>query len=712
MIPSPLSGKSRRLALTASVAAGAILGATLVDAVEQLELEVEKIEGTGWRAEGVAIRLNLPENGAGASATVARLTLGDPQQTFANVRIDCPEVEVSVQEISCEKAVIAGKLGALGMQAVAGRVRYARTNGDIEVRLNGLHVADGRVAIDGSMKQSGWNVSARIERMQVGRVLELAHQLKLPVPQLTGSGVATGTLTASGVGGELSRGVIAMGIADVTVNNEEGSLATEKLSASLHADVRRSGDALLFNADLKSSAGQAYAQPIFLDFGAHALSLSARGVRRGDELKLEHFALDHRQVAEGQGSASLDFKEEQPLRELRLKLAGLRFPGAYTAYLQPMLLDTSFKSMTTSGALSGDIEISGGSPRKVDLRFDQLTLDDGARRLVIRDLTGDVHWLDAGMASTADNDEESEAPRTAADSTLQWSGGALLNLDLGPAALKFRTQSRQMRLLEPSRIPLLDGALDLESLRVRNAGLPSVAFIIDATIQPISAGEICKAFGWPEFGGKLEGKISKLRVRQRVATLGTTLEARVFDGIVKISDLKLDQPFSAWPRFYSNIALENLDLALVTSAFSFGGITGRLSGDIKGLELFNWSPVAFDAKLHTPANDRSQHRISQRAVENIGSIGGGGAGVTAALSSGVLRFFENFNYERLGFSCRLENDVCHLDGVEPAPNGGYYLVKGKGLPRIDVIGGARRVDWPRLVQQLIAATESGGPVVD
>jgi hypothetical protein len=29
-----------------------------------------------------------------------------------------------------------------------------------------------------------------------------------------------------------------------------------------------------------------------------------------------------------------------------------------------------------------------------------------------------------------------------------------------------------------------------------------------------------------------------------------------------------------------------------------------------------------------------------------------------------------------------------------------------------VIGNSRRVDWPRLVEQLIAVTESGGPVVE
>jgi hypothetical protein len=127
--------------------------------------------------------------------------------------------------------------------------------------------------------------------------------------------------------------------------------------------------------------------------------------------------------------------------------------------------------------------------------------------------------------------------------------------------------------------------------------------------------------------------------------------------------------------------------------------------------MFNWQPVAFDASLHTPLDDKSPHRISQRAVENIGSIGGGGAGITQALSSGLLRFFDDFKYDRLGISCRLENEICLMNGVAPAPKGGYYLVKGEGVPRIDVIGGAQRVDWPRLVQQLIAVTESSGPVV-
>jgi hypothetical protein len=33
---------------------------------------------------------------------------------------------------------------------------------------------------------------------------------------------------------------------------------------------------------------------------------------------------------------------------------------------------------------------------------------------------------------------------------------------------------------------------------------------------------------------------------------------------------------------------------------------------------------------------------------------------------------------------------------------GYYIVKGRGIPRIDIIGSTGRVDWPRLVSQIVA----------
>jgi hypothetical protein len=239
-----------------------------------------------------------------------------------------------------------------------------------------------------------------------------------------------------------------------------------------------------------------------------------------------------------------------------------------------------------------------------------------------------------------------------------------------------------------------------------------MTFALDANLVPLSLQRLSRAFGWPEFGGQLGGRISDLKLQDGVLTLSTTLQARVFDGRLEVSDLRLEDPFGAWPRLYSSIGIFNLDLEQVTSAFSFGRITGRLSGYVNELVLFNWMPVEFDARLYTPPEDRSRHRISQRAVQNIGNLGGGGAGVGAALSSGAMSFFDEFNYAKLGISCRLEKEVCLMDGVDPAPNGGYYLVKGRGLPRINVIGNAPQVDWPRLVAQIQAIMESSGPVVE
>ena len=64
-----------------------------------------------------------------------------------------------------------------------------------------------------------------------------------------------------------------------------------------------------------------------------------------------------------------------------------------------------------------------------------------------------------------------------------------------------------------------------------------------------------------------------------------------------------------------------------------------------------------------------------------------------------LRVFEEFRYDKIDLKVQLEGDVAELDGLARA-DGGYYLVKGAGLPRIDVIGRNRSVAWKDLVERL------------
>jgi len=675
--------------------------------VPDVVLSLERAQGEGWHA--LDLRIELSRTGAQFAAvlTVGQLKLASMQEALRAVRIECPRLELSDAAFGCNEGRIAAAWPVIGPQVLEARVRYGRADAKLDISLNGLRLAQGTATLQGGLRAQAWQGELKMSDVPLAKLMELAAALSLPVDGWSAEGSVGLSVEARGSGTRLRMARIDAGVSALTANNDSGSIASDQLAMRLHGRLHgddRAADTMHFTAQVESGVGQAYVQPLFLDFGAHALAVQARGsFAPGRSLRIDRFAWTHADVAQASGEARIDFDARPALRSMRLALAGLHFPGAYESYFQPLLLDTNFKSLRTSGRVEGHLLIEDGAPREIAVILDELGVDDGRQGFVLEGLAGQVNWGAPSMAPA------SATPLPA--SHLQWRSGAVFGLALGGGALAFVASDRQLRLLRPARIPVLDGAIDVESFRMRHAGSAGMAFLIDAQLEPVSVTELCRAFGWPEFGGRLGGKISKLRLRDGVLTLGTTLRAQVFDGEVTVADLRLEEPFGQWPRFYSNIALDNLDLELLTRAFSFGRISGRLSGAIDGLQLFNWIPVAFDARLYTPEHDRSRHRISQRAVQNIGSIGGGGAGVAAALSSGVMRFFDDFNYDRLGVSCRLHNDVCTMGGVEARADGTYYLVKGRGLPRIDVIGSSHRVDWPRLVRQLGAVTQSEGPVV-
>ena len=58
---------------------------------------------------------------------------------------------------------------------------------------------------------------------------------------------------------------------------------------------------------------------------------------------------------------------------------------------------------------------------------------------------------------------------------------------------------------------------------------------------------------------------------------------------------------------------------------------------------------------------------------------------------------------------RLIGEVCEMSGIEPAAIG-YYIVKGAGIPRIDIVGSQGRVSWNQLMSS-IATADFGGTTV-
>ncbi|MGH8203254.1 MAG: hypothetical protein ACREST_01510 [Steroidobacteraceae bacterium] len=674
-------------------------------AAGKVQIEVGQLEFDGLAIEGLEAELSLTGRAAGSvslrAARVHGIAATGPLSKFA---LDCPRLEVEGHEISCDRGRLSGALGRLGTQDTRFTARRG-ADGSLRLAFESLGIAGGGGRVDIELDGERWRADANLSGLDVAGLAELAKPwLELPAGFTVGGRVA-GSIRATGDGDVLRTAVADIAIGTLDFADAAGTLAGEKLAGSF--SVAATADAssrMPAKGSVALSAGQAYSDPVFLDFGAHHAKLEFDGVldTASARFAANSFTLDHAGVVEAGGSGTVDFAGGTLLPDARIRIDRLQLANALPAYAQPFLLDSAFKDFSGGGTVSGEIDIDGGLPTRAAFRLDAVTIGSQTASVSLEGLRGSLNWFDdASRSALAGRIDD-----TLFLSGLEWDSGRLWGLELGPAALPFATAGRHFRLLEPVMLPVFDGGLAIDTLRVRHAGTAGMYVRFDAEVRPISVALLSRAFGWPEFQGTLEGRIPGLQLREGVVTLDGNLEARVFDGRVAVRDLRLRDPLGKYPRFFADIGIENLDLEMVTRTFEFGSITGRLSGYVTGLETFGWMPEAFDAFLYTPAGDDSRHRISQRAVTNLSSIGGGsGGGVAAALQGGFLRFFDDFKYDRLGLSCRLANDVCIMGGVLPAP-GGYYIVKGAGLPRINVIGSQTRVAWTTLVRQLGAVMQS------
>ena len=210
---------------------------------------------------------------------------------------------------------------------------------------------------------------------------------------------------------------------------------------------------------------------------------------------------------------------------------------------------------------------------------------------------------------------------------------------------------------------------------------------------------LTQALGLPSMAGRLSASLPGVRVSPGEITFDGAVVMSVFDGYVQATQLHVREPFGVASHVRADIEARHLDLAQLTDTFSFGSITGFVDADVRGLELVRWRPTSFDARLVSSPGDY-RRRISQRAVQNISALGG--AGAMAVLQRGVLGLFDTFGYRELGFQCVLAGGVCLMSGIDGGEraDGSFQIVRGGGIPALDVIGYNRRVDWNELVGRI------------
>jgi hypothetical protein len=632
-----------------------LLCAPAAHAIDAIVLEVRELSIAGTPFEAASARLDLATDQPRLTLKARGVTLPEPAGKFSDLALLCERPVIAEPRFGCDAGRFTARGGPTGAVDMQIRAELRSDTGITTFSGKGLAVAGSQVSLDGRIDERGWQVKAVTGAARLSALRKfVAPWFALPA-DITGDGEVRleGTLADRGAGliADLSAKLDA-----VDLTNEASTVVTDKMSANARLRMEPRGKDSFLVVEMRGRGGQVLVNPVYFDFGANPLELEMRGTLAGDILNMDSLRLVQARLLDMNGSGRVNLAGELPSLTGDFKLNHVEFPAAFASYVAIPLATSLIGDAKTSGSLSGDISIADNSVRL--LRVKPVGLDFNANKgsLHMEGIDGEIFWAPAGGAD-------------AQVSKLSWTSGGAYGLSGGASSIEFVAYGANFALTRPAKLPVFDGALAIDNFAMGNLGATDMEVSFKGEVEPISMPLLAKAFGWPEFAGTLAASIPGVRLRNNVLTFDGNVESTVFGGRITGSNIRLQDPLGNFPQFFADVRARDLDLELVTRTFEVGTITGRLEADVLGLQLFAWTPQAFDARLATPKGDKSRHRISAKAVSSLSNVGGGGGGVVQALQSGVLKFFDDYSYDKLGIRCRLIGDVCEMSGIEPAPNG-------------------------------------------
>jgi hypothetical protein len=606
-----------------------------------LSLSVADISHPDFSVRGIA--LALPEDG---SAELRIEELHVQGHELRKARLRCARFELSAAAMSCG----GGSLDQLPGIALEFGYRFG----------------------------GAWQLSARLRGAPAKA---LSAFLPADMPQLN-RGRLHGSLRVGGDASGANQFDADLRLADVGFSDEAGLRAAEKLRGTLKLAAARKGRRWDWRGGLIWQSGELFWQPLYLA-GTGERRLSASGSYDGASLAVERAEAELPRVGRMQFAARWDVAQDR-LAEASVRGDDLALEPLFADYAKPFLADSALAEAALSGRADMDWRYRDGATESLRLVLRDAGMADAEQRFALKGVNTAFEWR----------------PDAAQDAEFAFAGGELLGVELGGARWRVRMRGMEFGMAHAA-LPVLDGRLELRDLRLRREG-DDWRWQFGAALAGVSMERFSQAVGWPKMHGTLAGNIPRVSYDGAEIRTDGALLFEVFDGTAVASRLRLADPFGPAPRLYGNLNMRGLDLDLLTRAFSFGNMQGRIDADVNDLELQNWQPARFDARIASSDGDYPK-KISQKAVQNISALGG--AGAAAAIQRSYLRFFENFGYDRIGWRCKLRNGVCDMGGVDNGSGGAYAIVKGGGIPAITVMGYNRAVSWDELVSRLKRVTQ-------
>lgn len=549
-----------------------------------------------------------------------------------------------------------------------------------------------------SLRVDGRSIAATSSRWQSrGGALHLVGELRT---KLLGGELALTKTVLHPLASDGERAASRFALRGLGYDSADGSLGAAHVGAQ--GSVRVSGTNAVPRLELEAQllGGEALAGAVYVKLPQTPVEVRADATWDGSLLTLQAFDWNDAGTLQFGARGRIAPAEAKPLHALQVDLRQAQVDRALDRYARSWLASKGYPELSGSGRLAGALSFDDDGLQRFGFDAQGVSVRDGSGRFAFERIDGGLDWEYRG-----------DTPA----STLAWQSAELFKIPLGPASARLDSRRGAIVLAQPLEVAVLGGKLRLEKLSLLPRSPRGDRYAGSFAIVGLDMPQISAAFGWPKFPGNLSGGIPEIVFSGDTIEFRGGLDLYVFDGHLGVSGLTLERPFGVAPSLGADIHFENFDLEQFTSAFSLGGMSGRLFGTIDGLRLVDWSPVALDAWLRTNGGGR----LSYKAVNDITSLGGGG-GLSNNLQTMALKVFDTFGYRRFGLRCRLTKEVCLMGGIDPLPSAEvapdsaadrYTMIEGSGVPRLDVVGHRRRVDWPTLVRRVRESMQGDGPIV-